>query len=294
MSPSMAKRLGRAKRVVPRPLRQRLRQLGVRTRGGENGAHVAASASRARSRLPAGALDCFVAANEHGVYCLPRSSQHRPASQAIQRAHVWEPDTLDLVRSSEQDGDVVHAGTFFGDFIPALARSRRDGAIVWAFEPSRENYRCAQITTLLNGLENVVLTHAALDAKGGSGMLQTSNRQGVPSGGGSRLIVDPLPEDGRRTEEVALVAIDEVLGSDRRVAVIQLDVEGNEQQALAGAMATIGRCLPLIVLEALPAASWIAENLTPLGYTAAGSVNKNLIMRPPADRGPRRATGVTS
>ena len=55
-------------------------------------------------------------------------------------ARVWEPDTLDLARGVDPAGDVVHAGTFFGDFIPALARSRAPGALVWAFEPNRESY----------------------------------------------------------------------------------------------------------------------------------------------------------
>lgn len=81
-----------------------------------------------RAALPAGALDCVVAGNKHGVYCVPRSSRHRPAAQAILQSRVWEPDTLDLVGGTDRDGDIVHAGTFFGDFLPALARSRRNGA----------------------------------------------------------------------------------------------------------------------------------------------------------------------
>ena len=42
---------------------------------------------------------------------------------------------------------------------------------------------------------------------------------------------------------------------------MQLDVEGHEQQALLGAMLTIARCRPLLILETLPAEDWIEEHL---------------------------------
>jgi FkbM family methyltransferase len=221
-----------------------------------------------------------VASNQHGAYCVPRSSLHRPVARTILDARVWEPKTLDIVRSADVDGDIVHAGTFFGDFIPALARSRRAGGLVWAFEPNQENYRCAGVTIELNGLENVVLTNAGLSQRSDTALLATSDRKGVSLGGGSRIVDDPDAADGLRNEKVNLVAIDDVVSGDRRVAVIQLDVEGHEQSALTGAMDTIERCRPLIVLETLPPESWIAEHLTPLGYSVAGTVDANTIVRP--------------
>lgn len=222
--------------------------------------------------------DGILARNEYGAYCVPRASRHRPAARAILEARVWEPDTLELLRSADPDGDVVHAGTFFGDFLPALARSRGKGAIVWAFEPNGESYRCARITAMLNGLGNVVLTHAALDTEGGSALLATTNRAGVPSGGGSHIVEDPSQiDEGGSHEEVDLLAVDDIVGSDRRVAVIQLDVEGHERQALEGAMRTIDRCRPLIVLESLPE-DFVAERLAPLGYRASGSPDANVVL----------------
>lgn len=229
-------------------------------------------------RLPPGSLDCVFATNQHGVYCVPRSCLHRPVSRAVLRSRVWEADTLDLMRNVDSHGDIVHAGTFFGDFLPALARSRRDDALVWAFEPSRESYRCAQVTVLLNDLENVVLTHAALDANGGTGLLATSDRSGRPTGGASHMIRDPSSAGLRTNEEVRLVSLDDVIARDRHVAIIQLDVEGYEQRALEGAMGTIERCRPLLVLEGLPHKSWFAANLEPLGYRVDGPVNSNAVV----------------
>jgi hypothetical protein len=80
-------------------------------------------------------------------------------------------------------------------------------------------------------------------------------------------------------EEVELVALDDVVGGDRQVAVIQLDVEGHERDALLGAMRTIERCRPLIVLEALPEPGWLKASLAPLGYEMEGSVHRNFVMR---------------
>lgn len=229
--------------------------------------------------LPAGALDCTLARNEHGLYCVPRSSRDKHEAEKILQSRVWEPETIALLCGRDVAGDIVHAGTFFGDFLPALARSRADGALVWAFEPNRESYRCAQITMLLNDLANVVLTHAALDAEaGGRALLATSYRTGAVSGGGSHLVRDPRGAGSRNTEEVDLVSIDEVIGGDRAVAVIQLDVEGHEQQALTGAMGTIERCRPLIVVERMPEQEWFDANLAPLGYRRSGTVCVNTVL----------------
>jgi FkbM family methyltransferase len=262
-------------------LKRRVRRLpGARKRADSFTRLRKTSPQDAAVTLPPGAPDAVVASNQHGTYCVPRSSLHRPVARTIRDAHVWEPKTLDLVRSANADGDIVHAGTFFGDFIPALARSRNAGALVWAFEPNQENHRCAAVTIELNDLENVVLTHAGLSAHSDTALLATSDRHGVPLGGGSRLVDDPSSVDGLRNEQVNLVAIDDVLTDDRQVAVIQLDVEGHEQEALTGAIMTIERCRPLIVLETLPPPSWLAENLAPLGYRVAGTVDANTIVRP--------------
>jgi len=178
----------------------------------------------------------------------------------------------------------VHAGTFFGDFLPALAHSRSGDAVVWGFEPNAESYRCAEVTVLLNGLANVVLTRAALAAAdGGTAQLATANRFGRPMAGGSRVLKKAPPATAgagpTATELVDLVSIDETVGGERPVAVIQLDVEGHEQEALTGALQTIRRCRPMIVLEQMPEPGWFEQHLAPLGYRRAGKVAVNNVLR---------------
>lgn len=286
------------RRLLPQPLKRRLKLLAGRAYAVERllrrrarpapdpaAAQGDGAGARAGRRpggavvLPEGALDCVLGANRHGIYCVPWSSHHRPVAQAILQARVWEADTLDLIRTAAADGDVIHAGTFFGDFLPALSRSRAADALIWAFEPSRENYRCAQVTALLNDLRNVRLMPAGLGAASGSARLAVGDRSGMALGGASRLIKDPSRAHWWSSEEVDMTAVDEVVGDDRPVAALHLDVEGHEQDALAGAMGTIARCRPLIVLETMPAADWLAANLEPLGYRLEERVDLNFVLR---------------
>jgi hypothetical protein len=176
-------------------------QPGSRADGG--GAGDLGDTARETVTLPSGGTGGVVAKNQHGSYCVPHSARHRPAARMILTSRVWEPDTLDLLSGVDPDGDVVHAGTFFGDFIPALASSRSRGALVWAFEPNRENYECACATVTLNGLENVILNHAGLHGESATGRLATSDPKGHPLGGGSHLIETPEDTDGANNEEVS-------------------------------------------------------------------------------------------
>jgi FkbM family methyltransferase len=226
-----------------------------------------------------GMPDFVLAGNEHGIYCVPCTAEHRLASLVVMNSRVWEARTINLLREVDPTADLIHAGAFFGDFIPALARSRQAGGMVWAFEPSRENYRCAQMTSRLNDLHNVALFHAALGEGAGTAVLATSTAEGVPLGGGSRIVEKSKLDNGQTSEEVGVLAIDDVVGiSGRRIGAIQLDVEGQERQVLAGGMKTIERCRPLLILEKLPEAGWMADSLEPLGYRLTGEVCGNSVL----------------
>lgn len=229
-------------------------------------------------------LFCLVAYNALGGYCLPRGSLHREAAQAIVRGRVWEEATLALIAERAGAGDIVHAGTYFGDFLPALSRACRPGALVWAFEPGRENVRCAEITIGINGLGNVRLLHAGLGAAEAQGLLTTHDASGRALGGASRVTAAEASghSAGARAEPVRLVAIDAVVPAERHVGVIHLDVEGHEREALTGAMQTVARCRPLLILETLPGPDWIAARLSPLGYRAIGMTDDNTVFA--ADR----------
>jgi FkbM family methyltransferase len=248
-------------------------------------------------------LQCCIAYNGFGGYCIPLSSRHRPAAQTVLGGRVYEPRTIAYLTSRCGDGDIVHAGTYFGDFLPALSRACVPEARIWAFEPNPENYRCAVITCCINGLDRVELINAALGEKQGALPMLTKDERGRGMGGGSRIVANL---DAGGTELVKVVTVDEVVPPDLTVSILQLDVESHEKEALLGAAETIRRSSPIIVLESLPEDRWFSENLVAAGYRVTGNVEGNAILErsladgraPPLLRGPHggsagRATGIT-
>ena len=229
------------------------------------------------NKYPLGGLKCCIASNRYGTYCVPQSSAHRPAAQAILKENVWEPHTIELVCAKCADGDIIHAGTYFGDFLPAFSRALRGGRRVWAFEPNPENHLCADVTMRINNLANVVLTNAALGEDSGKLSMAVSDGSGRALGGASRVV---KTEDIRSKISIDVVSLDEAVPPDRNISVIQLDVEGFELQALKGAIGTIRRCKPHLILETLPSDGWIAENLYGLGYALSGHVHVNAVLSP--------------
>jgi len=226
------------------------------------------------------ALQCCIAYNAHGGYCVPLSSRHRPAAQKILAGQVYEPQTIDFIAKHAGSGDIVHAGTYFGDFLPALSRACTAGSKVWACEPNPESYRCATITCLINGLANVSLTNAALGERPESRVLLTTNRDGRALGGASQLLPPNAVEIAGRTQSVQILTVDDLVPADRTISILQLDVEGHERQALSGAIQTVQRSWPILILEKLPDQAWLADNILRLGYRPCGQIHGNtLLMR---------------
>lgn len=218
-----------------------------------------------------------MAYNRHGGYCVPRSSIHRPCAQTILAGEVFEPPTVAALEHHGRQGDVVHAGTYFGDMLPATARACGPTRLVWACEPNHENFRCASLTIAINGLTNVRLHHGALGESGGLATLQVNGPAGEALGGRSR-VVEPGSAPPDSSYQVPRLRIDDLVPADRPVALIQLDVERQEQQALVGALETIRRCRPAILVETLPDDAWITATLVPLGYRREGKIGPNTLL----------------
>lgn len=219
----------------------------------------------------------YIAYNNYGGYCLPLPFRHRPEAKKILLGAVHEPDTLTYMTSNCGEGDIVHAGTFFGDFLPALSKGCSREANVWAFEPHPESYKCAVVTILLNDLHNVILRNAGLAEETSQLDLTIARNDGTPLGGGSTLV--PSGVDKGVQVRVETVRIDDIVPRDRRVSIIQLDVEGFEQQALTGGLETIRRNRPILILETPPSGPWFSNHLAPLGYTRTTRLHGNSVFR---------------
>lgn len=224
-----------------------------------------------------------IARNATGLFCVPLFSM-RQCNLHILNGRVFEPETINFVRDHAGTGDVVHAGAYFGDFLPGFATGLAPGAKLWAFEPVYESYLCARITVELNRLDQVELFHAGLGEATGDGVVVTHDERGAFLGELAYVASRPANgegggEDGGRDDgqAIRILAIDDVVPVDRQVSILQLDVEGFETPALNGALKTIRRCRPILILEHAPPEPWIAEHLTPLGYVMRGGVHANAI-----------------
>lgn len=226
-------------------------------------------------------LKYILSYNEFGGYCVPAASSYRPAARRILLNEVHERRTLMYLCDNAGDGDVVHAGTYFGDYLPALAKAVAPGATIWAFEPHPEHYLCASFTIEMNKISNVVLADAALGAVPRVAPLRT-HLESMAMGGASRL-VHGKNVDEDETVEVEVTTIDATVDANRRVSIIQLDVEGSEIRALEGAMETIRKWRPILVLEVIPTSGllenqWLKDNIMSLGYVPAMEMNRDVAL----------------
>jgi len=184
---------------------------------------------------------------------------------------VWEPETIDLMRRNCGAGDIIHAGTYFGDFLPALTSALHPDALLWAFEPSRQHFRCAAITIELNDIgRSVRLTHAALGEHRGEVSLSSVDEAGIALGG-----LTHVSDSG--TEIAPILALDDFIPPDRPISILQLDVEGFEEAALRGAETLIRRNKPILIVETPPTTNWFTALLNDCGYLYSGQVSWNSV-----------------
>jgi len=227
-------------------------------------------------------LDAAIGFNEYGAYCLPNKSKMRPAVQKVMRNKVYEPQTIAFMRKiiANNTGDVIHAGTFFGDFLPALSKAIiHKEQKIWAFEPNTESYNCAKITLLLNNIKNVELTNAGLGNEQQQQHLQIKDATGTYIGGASNIVKTAILNE---TEAINIVRIDDVVSKTKKISIIQLDVEGYELPALKGALATIQQQLPILILEDNLNAietDWFKNNIFKLGYTVSNTLHNNIVLK---------------
>jgi FkbM family methyltransferase len=173
------------------------------------------------------------------IFFVPKYASSRPASKRVLNKVFYEPDTHRLVPKllAERPGDMVHAGTFFGDMLPTFSQASEH--TIYAFEPVLENYLLAKMCVEANELENVFLLNAALGASTGIVKMNTGGVSEAHRGGASQV--------GHIGQRTAMLTIDNLGLSN--ASIIQLDVEGFELSALRGAAQTIERNSPVIMIE---------------------------------------------
>jgi FkbM family methyltransferase len=240
-------------------------------------------------------MKCIIAKNKYGEYSIPEfmTSLGRfgnDAGRIVHEGGVYESETIRFMISNCEQGDIIHAGTSFGSFLPAISNSC--SGLIWAFEPSPMLFKCAQDTIRLNGLKNIKINNIGLSDKPDNAWIRSlapcpavfSNEKY------GKLPPDRKPE----FESIKIDTIDNLIPQDRHVSILQLDIEKGEEPAIRGALKLIKRCFPILIIESLgkgPSGKpqrmpdillkngWYQKNIFNLGYTYAGSVHANVVLK---------------
>jgi FkbM family methyltransferase len=233
-----------------------------------------------------------LAATEHGSMILDRFDYHRDDRGAhrvgfrLLANAIFEPFEIDhavrlLAARRAHFGDgvtVIDCGANIGMYTLEWARSMTGWGSVIAIEAQERIFYALAGNIALNNCFNANCFNAcailaAVAAKDGTMRVPTPDYL-VPGSFGSlelrqsdanEFIGQPIDYSADKLTEIRTLAIDS-LGL-ARLDLIKIDVEGMELEVLEGARLTIGRCLPIILVEhAKIGRDALAAALGPHGY----------------------------
>lgn len=221
---------------------------GPRSGAERTGASAAFPGARAAATFPA------VVAEEAVTYASPvggpdvtlvgRAGDEGVLGQLRRSGGDYEADINAVLRRRVRRGDVVlDVGANIGPVTLVMSRLVGEAGTVVAFEPARENVDFLQRNLAANGAVNVTVVDAA--ASDHVGTVGFEFNEAYPAGS---FVSDDATETVRSTTIDAIV--DDL--ALRRVDLVKVDVEGAEVEALRGAMTTIGRYAPDLVVELNP------------------------------------------
>lgn len=137
-----------------------------------------------------------------------------------------------------RDKDIIDAGGYIGDSVLILAPLT--SRTVYSFEPNPHNYQLMLQTLQLNKIHNAVAENLALGAEN-----KIANLSGEGPGA---LLSGEKAKNGNH--EISLCTLDSyVQQHSLKVGLIKVDIEGAEQEFLAGAKTTILRDRPILLIS---------------------------------------------
>ena len=139
-------------------------------------------------------------------------------------------------------GDIIDVGGYVGD--TALLFSPLTKQNVYVFEPSPYNFEIIQETIKLNQLKNIKVENMALGKEQGVMPLSLGERNSC------NTLVERPGYVYTQKINVPVTSLDEyVKANDLNVGLIKIDVEGAEQIVLNGALETIRKFKPLLLIS---------------------------------------------
>ena len=165
--------------------------------------------------------------------------------QVIVAGYAWERHQVELFEEHVEPGSVVvEVGAHVGSHTVSLARLAGPWGRVYAFEPQRKLHRELYHNLALNGLTNVVPLRYAIGA--GETRVIEMNPATPGNEGGTGV--------GAGGDRAELRSLDSF--GFERVSLLKIDVEHYEDEVLAGAVETIRRNRPVILIEIVGGADY--------------------------------------
>jgi len=176
--------------------------------------------------------------------------------------NVWEPNIVELIKMHAIEGSVaIDLGSHIGTHLVSMSLAVGEHGVVYGFEPQKKLFSELVKNMEINKCSNVIAYRCAVGREFGEVQMSHSwetNEGGTPIGlGGDKAYLIPL--DSLELENVSL---------------IKMDVEGYEDEAIAGAEQTIRRCRPFIIIELMDQneenirkRDATMQNLESMGYT---------------------------
>lgn len=149
-------------------------------------------------------------------------------------------------------GTIFDVGANMGQYMCRLSKYFPSSTIL-SFEPISVNYYCLNKMMRILKLKNVETYQYAISDKIGNAIMVTPYIRGVPITTQSGLMdsVRYSNESGLAKIEVSTTTIDNLVLAKKlsNVILIKVDTEGAEDKVLRGAIQTITRFKPLLILE---------------------------------------------
>jgi FkbM family methyltransferase len=196
-----------------------------------------------------------------------------------------EPD-MEALNQFVRPGDfALDIGAFVGFYTQRLSQLVGATGEVWAFEPVPETFSVLSYVVRELSLNNVRVLNVALTDSGGQGLMEIPRyRHGGESLYAAR-IVSARSRPDLRVIPIQGRTLDSMLSSDgaRPVRFMKLDVEFHELQTICGAIGTIRRDHPVILMELLGTAdpsnsrSKLLNLLADEGYRAFRCVERKFV-----------------
>ncbi|RMG71925.1 MAG: FkbM family methyltransferase [Chloroflexi bacterium] len=184
----------------------------------------------------------------------------------LQRVNDYVSDLTVMLSHVDRFDLAVQAGGACG--VWPLALSNKFKTVI-TFEPEKLNYQCLQSNVF--GVDNILAYESALSSRIGTGALKL----GESHNAGTYYL-----SEGQAVSVVTLDSFD-LPACD----FIQLDIEGGEAAALLGALNTLEKFKPVVVLECkrlphCPGAEIESRALLEsLGYVEVGRVHNDVIFK---------------